>query len=111
MLSYMIYRFAELTSHDSEYGAVTGVVTSFDDQYLLSVGHDGQFYVNRMKNIDIEALAVRKPTKYEDAEEEPGSNRSRTLTTQEALLKGNAFDPISSSALFDAEDEVGQEEV
>lgn len=34
-----------LTMHDNHYGAVTHLVTSFDDKYVLSGGADGNLFV------------------------------------------------------------------
>ena len=97
-------RFVELKVHDGDIGSVNGVAVSFDDKYLLSVGQDGQFFVNRLKGAEILAMAEKKPTKYEEAEEEPGALKSRQMTTSEAKEKGTVIETLVSSAFSDPVD-------
>lgn len=39
-----------LHAHDSQYGAITAIRTSFDDQYVFTVGADGNFFVYNFKS-------------------------------------------------------------
>jgi WD40 repeat protein len=50
--------FAQVIAHDGCSGAINAVATSFDDQFLLSVGDDGQFFVFRIKPDEIESQAA-----------------------------------------------------
>lgn len=43
--------------HDNNYGCVKGIVVSFDDQYLLTAGADGNIFVF---NISSEFIAEKK---------------------------------------------------
>jgi WD40 repeat protein len=50
--------FAQVIAHDGINGAINAVATSFDDQFLLSAGNDGQFFVFRIKPDEIESQAA-----------------------------------------------------
>ena len=93
--------FVRINVHDNQYGEITDVTSSFDDNYILSVDAYGCFFSTRLRYDELEGSALRA----RDLGQPLVKGASANIQSMRVAIDARAFQMVASSVKTDKHDE------